>query len=99
MTTRKLESLLGTATAGSLGALVRTARDMGDLTAALRAALAPELAGNILAANLRETGQLVIICQSSAWAARIRFESEALLAAARARGFDATSLRVSVSRS
>ena len=99
MKAKKLENLLNSGPSGGLQALIRTARDMGDLTVAIRAALPAELADHVVAANLRDDGQLVIICRSSAWASRIRFESEALLEAAIARGFDATSLRVSVTRS
>jgi hypothetical protein len=98
MTAKKLENLLNSGASGGLQTLIRTARDMEDLTAAVRAALAPELAEQVIAANLRDDRQLVIICPSSAWASRVRFEAEALLAAARKAGFDADSFRVSVQR-
>jgi len=98
MPVKKLENLLNSGTSGTLGELIRTARNMDSLTSALRAALDPEVAGNLLAANVRADGELVVICRSSAWASRIRFEAQALLAAASDAGFNADTVRVSVSQ-
>ena len=98
MPVKKLENLLKSGTSGTLDHIIRTASDMDSLTGALRAALAPELADHLVAANTRDDGELVIICSSSAWASRIRFESDTLLAAAGDAGFPADSLRVSVSQ-
>ncbi|MDH3441544.1 MAG: DUF721 domain-containing protein [Gammaproteobacteria bacterium] len=98
MPAKKLENLLHSGASGSLEKLIRTAQDMDSLTSALRAALTSEIAENLLAANVREDGALVVICSSSAWASRIRFESDALLEASRASGFAADSLRVMVTQ-
>ncbi len=98
MPAKKLENLLNSGTSGTLKKLIRTARDMDSLTGALQSALDPDIADHLLAANVRNDGELVIICQSSAWASRIRFEADALLAAAADAGFDANSVRVSVSQ-
>lgn len=98
MPAKKLEDLLKSGASGNLEKLLRTAQDMDSLTSALRAALSPESADNLLAANLREDGALVVICSSSAWASRIRFESDALLDASRASGFAAESVRVMVTQ-
>lgn len=97
MTTIKLEKILQNEAGGSLAKLIRTARTMESLTDALKAALDAELGQNLLAASVRENHELVIICSSSAWAARIRFEEKSLAAAAAAAGFSTTSLRVTVS--
>jgi len=96
MPLKKLENLLKPGTPGSLDQIIRTANDMDSLTGALRNALAPEMADQLVAANARDDGILVIICSSSAWASRIRFESESLLSAAKRAGFSADSVRVSV---
>ena len=71
---------------------------MDSLTSALRSALALETGENLLAANVRDDGALVLICSSSAWASRIRFESDALLGAAKSAGFEADSVRVMVTQ-
>lgn len=96
MPLKKLENLLKSGTSGPLDQIIRTANDMDALTGALRNALAPEIADQLVAANARDDGMLVIICSSSAWASRIRFESKSLLSAAKRAGFAADSVRVSV---
>ena len=68
MTAKKLANLLKSGTSGGLDKLVETARNMDVLTTSVRSGLVPELADQVLAANLRDDGQLVIICASSAWA-------------------------------
>ena len=99
MPIKKLKNLLNSGASGSLKQVIQTAKDMDFLTSALHDAMNPEMAENLLAANIREGDVLVVICSSSAWASRIRFESIALLAAAGSAGFDAKSVRVMVTRS
>lgn len=82
----RLENLLKSATGDTLRDVLKRAEDMGDLTAALQSALAGETAPHLLAANLRDDGELVLLCSSPSWAARIRFESGDLLDAARKAG-------------
>ena len=99
MPAKKLENLLKTGSENGLKRLIQTAREMDTLTSAVRASLAPDLAANVVAANARDNGELVIICASSAWASRIRFECDAMLAAANQAGFDASTARVTVTQS
>lgn len=96
MTADKLGNLLNRNENGELGDLVRRAQALDSLCRALAAALPTELAPDVLAANVREDGELVVICPSPARAARLRFESGALLAAAKAAGTAATHLTVRV---
>ena len=70
---------------------------MQALTDALRAALPEELAAELLSVSIRDQ-ELVLLCSSPAWASRLRFESDALLAAARQRGQVAARCRVRVVR-
>ena len=98
MPAKKLENLLKSGTSGKLEEIIRTASRMDSLTSALRTALDPDLADNLLAASIRDNGELVLICQSSAWASRLRFEADALLEAAAGAGFDARAVRVAVSQ-
>ena len=70
---------------------------MGELTHLLCKALPEEYAGAIVAANMREDGDLVVIAASSAWASRLRYETDTLLAAAREAGLKVTACRVRVS--
>ncbi len=93
----RLDKLLKSSPGGSLGKIIQRARDMDDLTTRLRAELDPETAESLLAANVRNNGELVVVASSSAWAAKLRFESENLLRAARADGTAVNRFRVSVS--
>ena len=94
----RLEKLLKSRPDGGLEKIVQRAQHMGELTQILKAGLEPELAHNLLAANLRDDGELVLICSSSAWAARLRFQAEALLKIAAAAGMNATRCKVRVGR-
>ena len=99
MTAKRLQNLLNPCENGDLGAIVRRARAVGDLTAALVRAVGPEDGISIVAANLRDDGELVVLCASPARAARLRFLDATLLEAARAHGADARRCTVRVARS
>lgn len=95
---KRLDKLLNSKGANPLDELVHRAQNMDDLAAALRAAVPEVGGGEIVAANLRDNGELVVVCRSSVWAARLRFEARTLIDAARARGHAATRCRVRVER-
>ena len=78
--------------------IIQTAADMQLLTTALKDAVTQEIAEHLIAANVRENGELVIICTSSAWASRLRFESKILISPAKNSGFDASKMRVTVTQ-
>lgn len=99
MATKSLENLLNPSKDGDLANIVRRARDMGELAAALARVLPPDEGASIIAANVRDDGELVVLCRSSAWASRLRFAADAMLAAARARGADVSRCNVRVARS
>lgn len=94
----RLHTLLGDTSPDGLEALARQARDMSDLAARLRAVLPVEVRPNLVAVNLRPDGELVLVGSSSSWAARLRFEAETVLEAARAAGAEATRVAVRVAR-
>jgi len=98
MTIIRLENLLKAGASGTLSKIIQRAQNMDELTTALRAALPTDAGQSLLAANLRENGELVLICTSSAWAARLRFESDKLMEVARRAGLMVNSCRVSVSQ-
>lgn len=98
MSTNKLENLLKPCNDAGLGGIVQRARAMGELTDVLSRALPSADRAAIVAANVREDGEMVVICASSAWASRLRFETELLLDAARNAGIKAQSCRVRVSQ-
>jgi len=98
MATKPLGNLLNPSNDGDLGNLVRRAREMGELTDALARALPAEFGQAIVAANVREGGELVVIAATSAWASRLRYEADALLEAARSNGIEASSCRIRVSQ-
>ena len=98
MSTSKLENLLSPCNEGDLGSLISRARRMGELTDILCNALPESDRIAIVAANVREDGELVVICASSAWASRLRYETEKLLKAANEAGVSAHTCRVRVSQ-
>lgn len=99
MASDELKNLLNPSSGGELGDIVRRAREMGELTHVLSKSLPAEYAGAIVAANLREDGDLVIIAASPAWASRLRYEADTLLSAARGAGLEPGACRVMVSQS
>ncbi len=98
MPTRKLKNLLNPNNDGDLGDLINRARRMGELTDVLTNALPESDRTAIVAANIREDGELVVICASSAWASRLRYETEKLLQAAEDAGVSAATCRIRVSQ-
>ena len=98
MSVKKLENLLKTDQNSDLDRLIQRAQDMDSLTTALRAGIESNLADNLIAANIQDGGQLAIICSSSPWAARLRFESDRLLELAAGAGVAAKTCVVKVSR-
>ena len=98
MPIKSLENLLNPNDNGGLGDIVRHARDMGELVNRLQQALPDDIGQQVLAANVRDNGELVVLASSPAWAAKLRFEADALLQAARATGAEVGSCTVRVSR-
>jgi hypothetical protein len=76
--------------------LARRAAATEDLAALMRAALTPDLAAELRSASLREDGTVVILAASPAWAARLRFEAQLLLATCREKFPAAARVRVRV---
>lgn len=98
MTADKLKDLLNPSNTGDLGEIVKRARRMGELTNIISSALPESDKSAIVAANVRDDGELVIVCASPAWASRLRYETETLLKAARDAGISAHTCRVRVTR-
>jgi len=98
MPTNKLKTLLNPSADGDLGDLINRARRMGELTDILASALPDSDRCAIVAANVRDDGELVVICASSAWASRLRYETEVLLKAAKDAGISANTCRIRVSQ-
>jgi hypothetical protein len=98
MTAKQLVHLLNSNGNRELGDLVKRARDMGELTEILSGSLPADLAGSVVAANIRDESELVLICHSSAWAARLRFEEAALIKLAQQHGVNVDKVSVKVAR-
>ena len=98
MSADKLENLLNPSNNGDLGRIVKRARAMGELVEILGEALPERDKTAIVAANIRDDGELVVICESSAWASRLRYETDTLLKAARDAGISAHTCRVRVTQ-
>lgn len=93
-----LEKLLKSTTGGALEELVKQAEGMDRLLAGLKEAVGPGLASHLKGVNLRPDRQLVVIADTPAWASRLRFEAETLMAAARGGGAEVSSCKVIVAR-
>jgi hypothetical protein len=98
MTAKQLGHLLNPNGNGELGDLVKRARDMGALTEILSGSLPADLTGSVVAANIRDESELALICHSSAWAARLRFEEAALMKLAQQHGVNVDKVSVKVAR-
>ena len=98
MPIKKLETLLKSSENSDLENIIQRAQIMDSLTSGIRSGLAAELAENLVAANVNDQDELVLICSSPAWASRLRFESDKILARAREAGTRATTCVVKVSR-
>lgn len=98
MPMKRLENLLNPNDDGTLGDIIRHAQDMGELVRVLQCSLPEESASSIRAANIRDDGELVVLASTSAWAAKLRFEADQLMAAARATGAAVKSCTIRVSR-
>jgi len=94
----KLENLLKSHDNKSLDKIIQRAQNMDSLTSALQAGLPADLAANLVAANVREDGSLVIFCSTSAWASRLRFETNQLIEIARNTGANVSDCTVKVIR-
>ena len=98
MPIKRLENILNPNDDRGLGAIVRHAQDMGELAQSLQRSLPADMAESIRAANIRDSGELVVLAASPAWAAKLRFEADGLMAAAKASGANVTSCTVRVNR-
>ena len=98
MPIKRLENLLNSNDDGGLSDIIRHAQDMGELVQCLQRQLPEDTAANILAANIRDNGELVVLASSPAWAAKLRFDEDALMTAARQSGAEINSCTVRVSR-
>lgn len=98
MSITKLENLLKSHDNKSLDKIIQRAQNMDSLTSSLQAGLPADLAVNLIAANVREDGNLVLVCSSPAWASRLRFETDQLIEIAKKSGTDVTGCVVRVTR-
>lgn len=95
MTTRRLDDLLTHGSDG-LADLASKARKMVDLGDAVRATLPESLQAHMHAATCADGQTLVVVTDSSAIGARLRFHTDDLLSAARRHGVPAARCRIRV---
>ncbi len=98
MKEKNLKNLINSKSSSELDKIIQTAADMQLLTTALKEVVTQEISEHLVAANVRDNGELVVICTSSAWASRLRFESKTLISTAQNSGFDASRIRVTVTQ-
>ncbi len=63
---------------GNLGSLAREARRRSALTERVRAVLSADESAHLVSAGLNDAGELVIVMDSAAWAARVRYHADSL---------------------
>ena len=98
MSIKRLQNLLDPNENGGLAEIIRHAQDMGELVQILQNSLPEDAAASIKAANIRDDGELVVLAGSPAWAAKLRFEADTLIEAARRTGAQVSKCTVRVSR-
>ncbi len=96
MSITRLDNLLKSGPDNRLGEVIQRAQQIDVLTGTLKSVLPAATAENLLSANASDSGELVLVCSTSAWAARLRFESNTLLAAARKTGLTVNTCKVKV---
>jgi len=92
---KSLSQLVGDPSS-AIGRLASTARDKQSFVDHIRNGLTPELAEVVMHCSVEENGILMVRTASSAWAARLQYETEKLLELARDVHPETTSVRVRV---
>jgi hypothetical protein len=80
----------------NLESIIQRAKEMDNLKKMLRNVLNKEAAKHLISANIRRNGELVLLCNSSAWGSKIRFDQEKLLKIAQTKWKFLTSCRVKI---
>jgi hypothetical protein len=78
MTKLRPHSLFELLETGALADLATEARRRQGLTARIRALLPADEAAHLVVASLTESGELLLMMDSSAWAARVRYRADEL---------------------
>ena len=78
MTAKRPRSLAELLKTGNLANLAAEARRREGLTERIRGLLPTAEAAHLVAANISDTGELVLTMDSSVWAARVRYRAEDL---------------------
>ena len=98
MPSKHIGDLLNPSNNRELSKALKRSEAIGRLTETLAAALPPDMGAALLSASVGDDGVLAIRASSSAWASRLRFESDRLQGLARAEGHAVSSVRVRVGR-
>ena len=78
MTSKRPRTLAELLETGNLADLAAEARRREGLTERIRALLPSDEGVHLVAANATDTGELVLMMDSSVWAARVRYRAEDL---------------------
>ncbi len=97
MSKYKLKNILNSKDQHDLGSLVENTKRLAKLTENLSFTLPESDRHAIVAANIKNNGELIVICASSAWASRLRYKTKALISAANKTGIKANSCKIRVS--
>ena len=98
MASKHIGNLLNPSNNAELAKSLKRSAEIGRLTADLSEALPAEMASAILSASVGDDKVLCLRVSSSAWASRLRFETERLEAAARKAGVEISGVNVRVGR-
>ena len=83
---QSLKKLLKKTADPGLEKIIQRAQNMHELTTCVGSVLESDLAAQVVAVNMREDGELVVVCRTSAGASRIRYEEKSILQAVRSAG-------------
>jgi hypothetical protein len=96
MSFNKLKKILSSDSHNNLDDIVQRAKNMEELCFILKKTLSNEAAEHLVACNIRNTGKLIILCSSIAWAAKFRYQNELFLNAARKKFPNVTDCKIKV---
>jgi len=94
----KLKEILNSKAHNNLDKVVQRAKDMEELNLLINNSLNKETTSHIVGCNLYDNGKLVILCDSIAWAAKLRFENDKILTIARKRFPNTANCEIKISR-
>ena len=74
MSFNKLQKILNSSSHNNLDDIVQRAKNMEELCFTLKKTIDNEASQYLIACNIRNSGKLIILCNSNAWASKFRYQ-------------------------